>query len=263
MPPAFTTMRHAAHDAVALVADGEKAAPGGGVFQHRHVAQKAGERHEECARIGPARRDAGLRRRRIRRASSAECRIGRGSRAIVLIALASTSSLLGRLRSFALVSSSTLRKRSDREMAATAGPAPRNSTSKAIATAPRPFSRSIRSATSVRGHGHCPSARRLVLVDIDDDDRLDGRNARFEDLIEVEAAQPQVFDRRRIPDPQRDQARRASQARPSAARRRNARSASASCLSIARTVRRAFEAVPRRAGETAMSDHFSRNARES
>ena len=207
MPPAFTTMRHAAHDAVALVADGEKTAPGGGFFQHRHVAQQARERHQERARIRPARRDAGLRRRRRPAPSSAGCRIGRGSRAIVLMRLGQhlvVARQIAQLRFGFLVD---IAEDSHGEMPATAGPASGNRTSKAMATAPRPFSRSIRSATSVRGHGHCPSARRLSSSISTMTTGFDGRNAGLEDLIEVEAAQPQVFDRRRIPDPQCDQAR--------------------------------------------------------
>ena len=35
--------RHAPHDAVALGLDREQAAPGGGMLQHRHVAQQARE----------------------------------------------------------------------------------------------------------------------------------------------------------------------------------------------------------------------------
>ena len=53
----------------------------------------------------------------------------------------------------------------------------------------------------VRGHGHCPNALRLFLVDVDDHDRTNGGDSRAGGLIEVEASKPELLQRTRIPDP--------------------------------------------------------------
>ncbi len=78
-----------------------------------------------------------------------------------LMASASTSSLLGRPLNLARVSSSRPRKLS----AATAGDMRSGSgkmMSKPTTSAPCSFRRVIRSATTVRGHGHCPISLRLA-----------------------------------------------------------------------------------------------------
>jgi hypothetical protein len=77
------------------------------------------------------------------------------------IACASTWSLLGSWRSLLRVSSSSPRKAS----AATSGETRSGSAktmSKAMATAPSWVSRVTRSATTVRGQGHCPMLLRLA-----------------------------------------------------------------------------------------------------
>ena len=78
-----------------------------------------------------------------------------------LIASASTASLLGRAASLSRVASSRPRKLA----AATAGDrrsGSANTMSKPMATAPSARNRVTRSATTVRGHGHCPISFRLA-----------------------------------------------------------------------------------------------------
>jgi hypothetical protein len=78
----------------------------------------------------------------------------------LLIASAKIVSLLGNAASFSRVSSS----RPTKLLAATAGDIRSGSaktTSKPTATAPAARRRMIRSAITVRGHGHCPISRKL------------------------------------------------------------------------------------------------------
>lgn len=77
------------------------------------------------------------------------------------MALANTSSLLGRRSRAARVGASRSRsERATRAGESRSGSA--NTTSNAIATAPSSVRRRTMSATTVRGQGHCPTARMLA-----------------------------------------------------------------------------------------------------
>ena len=62
--------RHAPHDAVAFGLDREQAAPGGGLLQHRHVAQQAREIEHEGLRLLAEHREPGDRQRLVERRDS-------------------------------------------------------------------------------------------------------------------------------------------------------------------------------------------------
>ena len=131
---------------------------------------------------------------RLRRRRSREC----------LIASARTASLLGRLSSFSRVSASMPRKL----CSAIAGDMRSGSAkmmSRPTATAPSSGSLVTRSATTVRGHGHCPISFRLsssISTMTTGRDRL---HARAQRLKQIEGAQMQFFERSRIGQPQRHQ----------------------------------------------------------
>ena len=62
--------RHPPHDAVAFGPDREQAAPGGGMLQHRHVAQQAGKIEHEALRLLAQHRKTRDRQRLVERRRS-------------------------------------------------------------------------------------------------------------------------------------------------------------------------------------------------
>ena len=165
--------RHAPHDAVALGADAEQPAPGGGAVRASGCcAAVPGKLNRNGLGSAPSGRDAGRRRLRIglrHRRSAGRSR--RAPRATAVIASASTWSLLGSARSLFAGFFVEIAEDVGRDVPATAGRARRRRRRRRWPTAPSLVSRVDQVGDARARPRPLPELAQALLVDIDDDDR--------------------------------------------------------------------------------------------
>ena len=191
--------RHAPDDAVALGPDREQAAPGGGMLQHRHVAQQAREIEHEALRLLAQHREPGDRQRLVegrdflRQAGFAEHDAGRldGVGEDLVVArqraqlgaglLVEIAEGVGRKGGVETVGLGEHRVERDHDRAE---PGQFGDEIGNPGAWPRPL----------------PELFQALVVDIDDGDRPDGLLARLDALESVKGPDADFLDRRRVGD---------------------------------------------------------------